>query len=657
MNFYIDSVLLWPKKSGLTYRQVKFEPKKINIITGASRTGKSAIIPIIDYCLGSEKCTIPVDTIRNACAWFGVLFALDNEQLLLCRREPGNQVATGDMYILRGTSITIPEAIEANTTLAEVKNLLNELFSMSFLDLDPTTKDFSSRPSYRDFMAFLFQPQNIVANADVLFYKADTAEHRQKLINIFPYALGAVTPKILAARQELDKLKKQRERVLRDIETIKDVSEGWRHEVAGWLVQAKEMGLTTQSYEETLPFDVQVEQLASIAEKAETDSQLIASNIKDLSEELVALRREEQEMSSQLFALQKRHTEMLQLKNSMGQYEDSLRIQVQRLEISTWLRTLSEPDGLCPFCNNVHTGVTEELDTLCRAIEEIEKSAGNMQNIPAAFEREMQVVETEISYCIEKLNAVRNRIREESGRNASAANKKYTLAGIARFLGRMEASLQTFQRIGKDGDLESQLSSLEERIHTLESIVNEAEIRRKIDAALKYINQKTGEIVKKLDAEYPDNPVEFLIKDLTLKVKSASGRDDYLWEIGSASNWLAYHVAVILAFQQFFQVRGSVSVPNFVIFDQPSQVYFPQISHRRSTEEIEETEVEIDDEDKLAVKKIFVAMNKFLQDTKNAIQIIVTEHADEDIWGEIPSSHLVARWRGNNEKLVPMEWL
>ena len=125
MNFYIDSVLLWSKKSGLTYRQVKFEPKKINIITGASRTGKSAIIPIIDYCLGSEKCTIPVDTIRNACAWFGVLFALDNEQLLLCRREPGNQVATGDMYILRGTSITIPEAIEANTTLAEVKNLLN----------------------------------------------------------------------------------------------------------------------------------------------------------------------------------------------------------------------------------------------------------------------------------------------------------------------------------------------------------------------------------------------------------------------------------------------------------------------------------------------------------------------------------------------------
>lgn len=112
----------------------------------------------------------------------------------------------------------------------------------------------------------------------------------------------------------------------------------------------------------------------------------------------------------------------------------------------------------------------------------------------------------------------------------------------------------------------NQLSDLEDRIRNLESIVHESEIRRKIDAATKYINQEIVEIIKNLDAEHPDNPVEFIIKDLTLKVKNASGRDDYLWEIGSASNWLAYHIATILAFQQFFQTRGSVAVPNFVYF-------------------------------------------------------------------------------------------
>lgn len=654
MKFCVNSILLWPKKSELSYHQIRFEPKKINIITGASRTGKSAIIPIIDYCLGSGKCTIPVDTIRNACSWFGVLFSLDNEQLLLCRREPGNQIATGDMYILRDSKISIPNVIEPNTTLAEVKNVLNELFSMSFLEIDPTTKDFSYRPSFRDFMAFLFQPQNIIANADVLFYKADTTEHRQKLINVFPYALGAVTPKILAARQELDRLKKQRERVLHDIATIKDVSEEWKQEVAGWLAQAQEMGLTTRDPQKDFCFDEQVAQLSSIVEKAETDSELIASNIRDASNELVALRREEQSISSQLFALQKRHTEMLQLKNSIGQYEDSLHIQVQRLEISTWLKSLSEPDRRCPFCNNIYSKVNEELDSLCKALSETELSAGNMKSIPAAFEREKQVVEAEISYCVDKLNAVRKRIQEESGKTASIANKKYTLSGIARFLGRMEASLQTLRRIDKDSDLEDTLATLNERIHLLETTVNEFEISRKMEAAVRYINQKVGEIVKNLDVEYPDNPVEFLIKDLTLRIKNKSGRDDYLWEIGSASNWLAYHIATILAFQQFYQTRGSVSIPNFVVLDQPSQVYFPQLSQR--SDDLDK-EVEIDDEDKSAVKKIFLALDQFLSDTNNCTQIIITEHADEDIWGDVPSAHLVARWRGNNEKLVPIEWI
>ena len=142
----------------------------------------------------------------------------------------------------------------------------------------------------------------------------------------------------------------------------------------------KRYGTDNRTFNECSSFDDQVQQLEAIVEKAETDTQLVASNIRDSSAELVELRKEEQDIASQLFALQKRHTEMLQLRNSMGQYEESLQVQLQRLEISTWLKTLSGPDGICPFCNSSHSGVTEELDVLCQAIEEIEQSAGNMQN-------------------------------------------------------------------------------------------------------------------------------------------------------------------------------------------------------------------------------------------------------------------------------------
>jgi len=62
-----------------------------NVITGASQTGKSAIVPIVDYCLGSGKCSIPTGVIRNTTEWFGVVVGTDKGQLLLARREPDIQ--------------------------------------------------------------------------------------------------------------------------------------------------------------------------------------------------------------------------------------------------------------------------------------------------------------------------------------------------------------------------------------------------------------------------------------------------------------------------------------------------------------------------------------------------------------------------------------
>ena len=162
-----------------------------------------------------------------------------------------------------------------------------------------------------------------------------------------------------------------------------------------------------------------------------------------------------------------------------------------------------------------------------------------------------------------------------------------------------------------------------------------------------------GKILTQLDVAHPEDPVEFVIKDLTVRVKNQSGRDDYLWEIGSASNWLSYHIALILALQRFFQTKSSVNVPNFIIFDQPSQVYFPRTRYSP-----DEAELQLNDEDKNAVRKIFESLSAFVKNAEFDIQIIVTEHADDDIWGNIPDSHihLVEKWR-SNIKLVPMEWL
>lgn len=657
MKFTLRKIILWPKKSGFSHREIIFEQDKINVITGSSRTGKSALIPIIDYCLGSKTCSIPVETIRDACSWFGVLFELDHEQILLCRKEPGLKLTTSEMFLLRDRNIVIPEDFKANTTSEAAKNLLNELFSISFLDLD-SSMDYmgSQRVSYRDFMAFLFQPQNIVANSNVLFYKADTMEHRQKLINAFPYILGAVTPDILAARISLMNLRKKEKRLQKDLEVIGEVAERWKQEVATWLSQAREIGLTNYEFSKNDCFEDQVTILKSIASKNEVDADYIKSNrITEVSEKLTELRKKEWECSSILFMLQKRQKDIYALKSAMDKYEKSLQTQLQRLEVSTWLKSLDKGRTICPFCNSVHSADQQEIDALCMAITNIENTVEDMNVVPAKFEKELIYLEREIENKTELINAIRKCIIEESRETtAKIEEKKYTLSGIARFLGRLDASIKTLERIGKDSELEDELQTIKEKIRELETIVNENDIENKKENAVAFINQKICEIVQKLDAEKPDRPVEFVIKDLMIRIINENGRKDYLWEIGSASNWLAYHVATILAFQQFFQKKGSVSIPNFIVFDQPSQVYFPQ--HRTTIDSINENK-QLADEDKEAVRKAFVAMSNFLKRMNYEVQIIVTEHADEDVWGGVESVHLVERWRGKGNKLIPQEWL
>ena len=75
MYLQIREIVLWPRDTNFEPRRLQFQLGKVNVISGASRTGKSAVIPIIDYCLGAGTCSIPVKTIRKYCEWFGVVVA------------------------------------------------------------------------------------------------------------------------------------------------------------------------------------------------------------------------------------------------------------------------------------------------------------------------------------------------------------------------------------------------------------------------------------------------------------------------------------------------------------------------------------------------------------------------------------------------------
>ena len=87
MNFYIDKLLLWLKDGSL--ESLDFERDKINIITGNSKTGKTAILEIIDYCFcgGKDTVTISHEHIGENVAWYGLQFHLNDKLYTIARGE------------------------------------------------------------------------------------------------------------------------------------------------------------------------------------------------------------------------------------------------------------------------------------------------------------------------------------------------------------------------------------------------------------------------------------------------------------------------------------------------------------------------------------------------------------------------------------------
>jgi quinol monooxygenase YgiN len=62
-------------------------------------------------------------------------------------------------------------------------------------------------------------------------------------------------------------------------------------------------------------------------------------------------------------------------------------------------------------------------------------------------------------------------------------------------------------------------------------------------------------------------------------------------------------------------------------------------------------DTELDDEDRRAVRKVFVALAYAVNTSEGRLQIIVLDHADDEVWGYIPGVVLTEEWR--DKKLIP----
>ena len=650
MYFQLNKIVLWPKGEQ-PYREVKFEPGQLNIISGASKTGKSAVIPIVDYCLAAEKCAIPVGVIRDSCSWFGIVISTVEGQKLLARREPGEQRQTSDMFVLEGDEVTVPERIlERNSNSSDVKGLLDRVAALPQLGFHPDSDAaYRSRPSFRDLMAFVFQPQNIVANPNVLFFKADTTEHREKLKTIFPYVLNAVTAEILAARWEVAELKRVLRRKERELQATRATVEVWRREADAWLQQAVELGLYPVG--EGLPVewvDV-IEVLRAVTRSTSRAAKPTVEAVDTTLERLEELRDQEGEAAAKLSNERQRYNEIRRLLQSSAAYGSALRVQRDRLQLSQWIRSRLEEDE--DPLGALSAQGRQDVEELCLALEAIELRIRSHPAMSDTLDKERIRLSSEVERRIGELSQVRRQIAALERESDEAREEVYRADRVDRFLGRLEQALILYDKADENAELSEEIAVLESRIGDLRSAMSDGDIERRIENALRTVEGHASEILPKLDAEWPEAPIQLVVEELTLKIVQGV-RDDFLWEIGSAANWLAYHVAATLALQRFFLSQPHHPTPGLLVYDQPSQAYFPGRDRRSG----EEDDPEWRDEDVVAVRRAFRAIAEELTMSKGRLQAIVLDHANEDVWGDIDNTYLVENWRGG-AKLVPDSWL
>ena len=528
--------------------------------------------------------------------------------------------------------------------------MLDRLAGLSNLGLDPESESgFQSRVSFRDLVAFTFQPQYIVANPMVLFFNADTTEHREKLKAIFPYVLGALTPELLAARWEIERLQKELRRKEAALASTRDGVRTWQSETQAWIRQSIEFGLLP--VEVIIPTDwVNIVDLLRRAAGANTRTSFTTiESIEPTLVQLQTLRARESTAAMDLSERRQRLSEMQRLLDNSQTYGSAIRIERDRLNIASWLR--SKVDDTADPLVALADGGREKLDALVNALAGAEIQLRAQPSLSDAFDKERLLLRGEVEEAAGRLMSVRQEIALLEQKSEQVRAATFRQDRIERFVGRLEQALVSLDRSEEGSELSEQVSQLKARIDDLRRIYSESQVNSKKTNALRLIENIAAGIIPLLDAEWPTAPIQIVTEDLTIRVIHTD-RSDYLWEIGSGANWLAYHVAVTLALQRFFLEQPNHPVPGILIYDQPSQVYFPRGFETESDVRRGRTR----DEDIAAVRAVFETIGKEVVKAKGRLQAIVLDHAGADVWGEIEGVSLAEEWRGDF-KLVPQDWL
>ena len=628
-------------------RDVNFKLGALNIVTGASKTGKSALLDIVDYCWGRAECTVPEGEIRKGVSWFAVHFDKEGEGILIARKSPGPAGrASDEIYFARGLDEIPADAsgFHKNITGDGLTTQLSANLGISE-NIHVPEEGSTRRPleaSSRHAILFCLQAQDEIANRRLLFHRQGEQFFPQAIRDALPYFLGAVDEDHYLALKRYQDAQKRLRRLEREYAEAQAITRNASSAARSLLGEARRAGLIAP--------DVQPEDTSGVLaflREATVPRPMSFSTVDDPESDLTALEERRLSLRRQLQDMREEIADVERLNREASEFEVEAREQEARLaSIDLIADTGDEAGQICPLCES-------HLAVPVPAVAEIRASLANVQSQLRSVRRDAPRLQERLAALAsrranlsEELRDVQNDIAKRIQDSERLRLQQNQFTEQARVSGRIAYYLENAAAVAEDSELPRKLEHLRAEIAELETRLDDDAAQERLMTALSLVGRDLTDFATQLGLEHGDNPLRLDLKHLTVVADTDDGPLS-LAQMGSGENWVGYHVAVHLSLHKLFFRRGR-PVPGLLMLDQPSQAHYPP-------EHDDDGRIGgIPDEDQTAVRQLFQLIHDYCRDVAPAMQIIVTDHVEllED-WFRHSTAE---RWR-DGVALVPQSWL
>lgn len=617
-------------------RSIRFNAGRLNVLTGESKTGKSALLDIVEFCLGRSTFLVPAGPITQRVSWYGVLLSHGEARIWIGRPAPSGATSSQAMLEI-GSRLEPPEAsdLAVNADVGGVRAQLDSMLGIEEFEVEGGFGSYGNayQASISHAATFCFQQQGEIASQDYLFHRQADTNWAMAIRNTLPYFLGAVPPDFAAKRSLLVNLKREQSRESERLRTLESDFGRVESDLEALYEEAVAFGLLVA---DELP---RTEMIAALREAVtpsqSTEATPTVDNRRGVREERRTLLRRLEELTEQKSTLQ-------QLDRTEREFHEIVERQVERLQAAHILPPTDADVATCPLCTQSLPEPDATVQAMLDRQHALRDRLTTLDELTLTRVAVNEDVAVEESSLMQRLTVLDHTERELIAAQRSEEQSRTSNEAREYRRGRVSVALEKFDARDTAAieDLSVRLQARGLEIEALEEHLGSDAIAELLAAKSNILSEHLETYARVLELEHSQWPLRLDLKKLTVVADTPTGSID-LSRIGSGENWVGYHVVAHMALHRLF-AEGGRPVPRFMMLDQPSQAHFPPEMAPGAAPS---------DHDRIAVTNMFKQLHDFAAAT--GVQVIVSDHAElTDDWFR---ASIVETWR-DGVKLVPEDW-